>query len=134
MRYKILKDLKGISERREAIKLGELLRRLNQEKDEDNSLEVKRIFGTRYSVVIKDSHADRYEGTKVDIVIIGTHRKTTLDDDSDFYIVACFCRNSSRYDFSHWHTEDDNGITYSAIDDYNRLGPQRYKELFEEER
>ena len=56
MKYAILKDLKEISERRDTVKLGQLVESLNQAKDSDNTLLVERISNNRYSIEIKDNH------------------------------------------------------------------------------
>ena len=120
MRYAILKDLKEISERRATINFGQLVESLNQVKDRDNTLSVKRIFDNRYGIEIKDDHIDRYNGTKVSVVVTGVNRDICLD--SDVYIVCVFCRNNdTKYGFNHWNMADENGITYHDIDELNRL-------------
>lgn len=122
MKYAILKDLKEISERRDTVKLGQLVESLNQAKDSDNTLLVERIFNNRYSIEIKDNHIKRYDGSKVSVVVIGADRNICLDDSSDVYVVCVFCRNNdTKYGFNHWNIADENGITYHDIDELNRL-------------
>jgi hypothetical protein len=117
MRYRVLDGLREISESRGTIRLGELINRLNQEKDDDTVLKVSRVFNGRYALEILDNHTDRYGGTKVSVVITSSDGNAPVNANTQFYVVCVFCRNNDvRYGFNHWDLADNNGVTYSQLE------------------
>lgn len=117
MRYRVLDSLREISELRGTIRLGELINRLNQEKDDDTVLKVSRVFRGRYALQILDNHTDRYNGVKVSVVITSSEGSVPANANTQFYVVCVFCRNNeARYGFNHWDLADNNGVTYSQLE------------------
>lgn len=119
MRYKILEELREISKARETIRLGELIKRLNQARDDYTVLDVSRAFRTseRYSLEILDHNVDRYDAVKVKIVILASEGNVPINANTQFYVVCVFCRhNDRRYGFDNWSLEDDNGVTYNQLE------------------
>lgn len=119
MRYKILKELRELSEARETIRLGELIKRLNQERDDYTVLDVSRAYRTseRYILEILDHNVDRYDAVKVKIVILASEGNVPINANTQFYVVYVFCRHDDRkYGFDNWGLEDSNGVTYSQLE------------------
>lgn len=120
MRYKVLDELREISETRETIRLNELLRRLNKAKGKDTQVKIVRMFRGSCLVQILDETSNRI---KVSITIVSSDYYCPINDNTKFYIVRVSCKddadNEERYGFDNWYLEDDKGVTYKDIDRMN---------------
>lgn len=122
MRYKVLDELRELSEARETIRLGELTRKLNQAKGKDTELKIIRIFRGCHIVKIMDT-VNIYSGTNVLITIVSADYHGAIDNNTRFYVVRVLCKddkdNEEKYGFNNWFLADDNGVTYKEIDNMN---------------